>query len=96
MVNVFVCRHPREAVWSFPLLENRLLLIGLGVEIALLLLIVFSSAGNWLFGTQAFAPAIWGIIAFLALVFGALEELRKRFVRHDARRTESASSPPPD
>ena len=94
MVNVFVCRHPREAVWSFPLLENRLLLIGLGVEIALLLLIVFSSAGNWLFGTQAFAPAIWGIIAFLALVFGGLEELRKRFVRRNARRAESV--PPPD
>ena len=96
VVNVFVCRHPREAVWSFPLLENRLLLTGQGVEIALLLLIVFSPAGNWLFGTQAFPPAIWGIIAFLALVFGALEELRKRFVRRNARRVESVSSPPPD
>ena len=57
VVNVFVCRHPREAVWSFPLLENRLLLTGQGVEIALLLLIVFSPAGNWLFGTQPFPPA---------------------------------------
>ena len=87
VVNVFVCRHPREAAWSFSFFENRLLLIGLGVEFSLLLLIVFSPAGNWLFGTQAFPPEIWGGIALLAVVFGGLEELRKRCVRRDARRT---------
>ena len=81
IANVFVCRHPREAAWSFPLCANRLLLVGLGVEISLLLLIVFSPAGQWLFGTQAFPPAVWGLIALLALAFAGCEELRKTVVR---------------
>ena len=81
VVNVFVCRHPREAAWSFPLFENRLLLIGLGVEFSLLLLIVFSPAGHWLFGTEAFPRGVWGLIVVLVLVFGFCEEVRKIVAR---------------
>ena len=81
VANVFLCRHPRAAAWSFPLAANRLLLLGLAVEVVLLLLIVYSSAGQWLFATQAFSPDVWGGIALMALVFGGLEEFRKFLVR---------------
>lgn len=49
LVNVFVCRHPSAPAWSFSLRSNRLLWLGVGVEIALLLLIVYSPPGQWLF-----------------------------------------------
>jgi calcium-translocating P-type ATPase len=84
VVNLFVCRHPQAAAWSFPWAGNRLLLAGLAVEIGLLLFIVFTPAGNWLFATQAFPYADWGAIVFLALLFGGAEEGRKYLLRRRA------------
>lgn len=81
MVNVFLCRHPQASALGSSLTNNRLLLLGLAAEIGLLLLIVYTLPGNRIFGTQAFAPEIWGVLVMLALGFGALEELRKYWVR---------------
>ena len=85
VVNVFLCRHPRESAFSFPLLGNRFLLIGLVSELGLLLLIVFSPPGHWMFATQAFDAALWWPIVFLALLIGVLEEIRKFLVRRSGR-----------
>ena len=93
VVNVFVCRHPYAAAWSFPLTGNRLLLLGLCVEIALLLLIVYSPVGQWLFATQAFTPEVWGVIAVFAVIFGGLEEARKFFVRRRQASHQAVEQP---
>lgn len=79
-VNLFSCRHPKESAFRFPLFQNRLLLPGLAVEFILLLLIVYTSLGNVLFGTQPFDTAIWVPMIGLALGFGLLEEMRKRLI----------------
>lgn len=42
MVNVFLCRHPRESALHFSPWHNPLLLLGLGVELALIMLIVYT------------------------------------------------------
>ena len=81
MVNVFLCRHSRESALHFSPWQNPLLLLGLGVELALILLIVYTPLGNRIFGTLAFAPQVWPVIIGLALGFGVLEELRKYLVR---------------
>jgi len=81
MVNVFLCRHPREAAMRFPLTQNPLLLLGLGAELALILAIVYTPLGNEIFATQAFPPAAWGLMIVLALAFAGLEETRKFLVR---------------
>jgi calcium-translocating P-type ATPase len=81
MVNVFLCRHPREAAHSFSLRQNPLLLLGVAVELGLILLIVYSPPGHALFATQAFEPKVWLWIVLLALAFGLLEEGRKYLVR---------------
>lgn len=81
MVNVFVCRHSRQAASGFSLKSNPLLLVGVALEAGLLLLIIYSPLGNHLFSTQAFPPVYWGLTLLLALSFGALEELRKYLVR---------------
>ena len=81
MVNVFLCRHPRESALRFSMTQNRLLLLGLAAEIGLLLLIVYTLPGNRIFATQAFDPRLWGVFLLFALAFGAVEELRKYFVR---------------
>ena len=81
MVNLFACRHPRAAAMRLSLRQNPLLLLGLGVELGLILFIVYTPWGNGIFATQAFEPIVWVLILALALGFGGLEAGRKYFVR---------------
>jgi sodium/potassium-transporting ATPase subunit alpha len=81
MVNLFACRHPRAAAMRLSLRQNPLLLLGLGVELGLILFIVYTPWGNGIFATQAFEPMVWVLILALALGFGGLEAGRKYLVR---------------
>jgi magnesium-transporting ATPase (P-type) len=81
MVNVFLCRHPRRSAFSFGIAGNPLILWGIGAELALLLAIVYTPAGNALFGTAPLSPAVWLFVMPFALGMLALEELRKAVVR---------------
>ena len=85
IVNVFVCRHPRESALRFTLTSNPLLLIGLTAEIALILAIVYTPLGNLLFGTRPLALDAWLLMIPLALGFGLLEEFRKWLVRRNRK-----------
>ena len=81
VANVFLCRHPLKSSLSFGLASNRLILLGIAAELVLILGIVYTPAGNWLFGTAPVGPEVW----LLALVFAAamwlLEEARKAWLR---------------
>jgi sodium/potassium-transporting ATPase subunit alpha len=81
MVNVFVCRHPRLPAWHFPLLGNRLLLAGLAAEMALLLVILYTSWGNRLFGTAPLTAEVFLFAIPFALLLGVAEEARKALMR---------------
>jgi sodium/potassium-transporting ATPase subunit alpha len=81
MVNVFLCRHPLKSSLSFGLFSNPYLLLGLATELGVILFIVYTTAGNWLFGTAPIGAEVW----LLALAFAALmwvfEEARKAWLR---------------
>ena len=81
VANLLVCRHPRLAAWRQPFRGNRLLAVGWAVEIGLLLAIVLTPVGQWIFATATFPAWVWPVIGALAIVFGALEEARKHFAR---------------
>ena len=81
VANVFVCRHPREPFWRLPLFANRMLLFGIGSELALLLAIVFTPLGQAVFGTAPLAASVWLIGAGLALLLAVAEESRKAWCR---------------
>lgn len=81
MINVFLCRHPQQAALRFRLFSNPMLLAGLALELALLLLIIYTPWGNALFGTAPLAPEVWLLVLPLALLMGGLEEGRKAVVR---------------
>lgn len=85
MANLFVCRHPWLPFWRFPLLRNPLLPIGLAIELALLLAIVYTPLGNHAFGTQPLPLEVWLYTAPFALALVAAEELRKRMMRRKTR-----------
>lgn len=85
VINVFLCRHPSKSAFSFGLLGNPLILVGIAAELGLLLFIVYTPAGNWLFGTAPVGAPVWGAALGLALLMGVLEEARKAWVRRRPR-----------
>jgi potassium/sodium efflux P-type ATPase len=80
VANVFLCRSQKASAFTFGLFSNRLIWVGILAELVLILLIVYTSLGNRLFGTAPIAGRVWlFIIPFAAAMF-AVEELRKWLV----------------
>jgi calcium-translocating P-type ATPase len=92
VVNVFLCRHPRESALRFGLLANPLILWGIGVEALLLLAISYTPLGNAVFGAAPLPAAVW--LFLLALMPGMLlaEEGRKWLLRRAAARPAARRS----
>ena len=81
MVNVYLCRHPQHSLLSYGLGGNRYLQIGILAELAVILFILYTPAGNWLFGTAPISGTIWLLATTCAAAMCLLEELRKRWLR---------------
>lgn len=81
VVNVFLCRSDRRSTFSFGPVSNRLLLWGVGAELALILAIVYTPWGHMLFGTAPIGTAAWLFVIPFALGMLGFEEARKRLVR---------------
>ncbi len=88
VVNLFLCRHPTRSMLRGRLAPNRLLFVGLAAELALTLFIVYTPAGNWLFGTAALGGEVWLYALPFALAMAVAEELRKAWVRRASRRQQ--------
>jgi calcium-translocating P-type ATPase len=81
MVNVFLCRHPLKSSLSFGLFSNPYLLLALAAEAGVILFIIYTSAGNWLFGTAPFGVEVWLLALACAVLMWNLEEVRKAWRR---------------
>jgi len=81
VVNVFLCRHPRRSAFTFALWSNRLLWLGIAVEVALIMGIVYTPIGHKIFGTAPLPAHVWLLAAAFAIAMLAMEELRKWFLR---------------
>ena len=91
IANVFLCRHPTHSAFSIGLGENRLILAGLAVEVLLLVALVFSWPGQFLFGTAPPPSVTWGLMLGAAAAMVVLEETRKALVRHRTARGASGA-----
>jgi sodium/potassium-transporting ATPase subunit alpha len=85
MMNVFLCRHPTKSSLSFGLFDNPYILLGLAAELAMILLIIYTPAGNWLFGTAPIGAEPWLLALAGAAMMLALEEARKAWQRRRLR-----------
>ena len=82
--NLFAHRTERISVFSLGrkrFLDNRLIWLGIAVELVLALLIVYLPAANAVFGTGPFAPAYWLFLVAWAPALLIADELRKWVVR---------------
>ena len=81
MVNVFLCRHPLKSSLSFGLFSNPYLLLALAAEAGVILFIIYTAAGNWLFGTAPLGAEVWLLALACAVLMWVLEEVRKAWLR---------------
>ena len=77
MMNVVLCRHPFRSTFSFGFFGNPYILLGLAAELGVILFIIYTDTGNWLFGTAPVGIEVWLLATAGALVMWLLEELRK-------------------
>ncbi len=81
MMNVFLCRHPFKSSFAFGFFGNPYLLLGLAAELGVILFIIYTPAGNWLFGTAPVGADVWLLGLACAVLMWALEEMRKAWLR---------------
>jgi calcium-translocating P-type ATPase len=77
MINVILCRHPFRSSFSFGFFGNPYILLGLAAELGVILFIVYTDAGNWLFGTAPLGIEVWLLAIAAAALMWLLEEIRK-------------------
>ncbi len=82
IVNVFICRSDSQSVFSLGVFSNRVILAGIAVEMALIILIVYTPLGNALFGTIPIPAGVWLFVVPFACVMLLLDELRKKISIH--------------
>jgi len=81
VINVFLCRHPRRSLLACGFGGNGYLWLGIVAELAVIVVILYTPSGNWLFGTAAIGGTIWLLAIACAALMCVLEELRKLSIR---------------
>ena len=86
--NLFAHRTERISVLSLGwrrLLGNPLVWLGIGAELALVVLLVYAPLANEVFGTAPFAPSYWLFLVAWVPALLVADELRKAMVRRRER-----------
>ncbi|OHE60882.1 MAG: hypothetical protein A2Z47_08585 [Thermodesulfovibrio sp. RBG_19FT_COMBO_42_12] len=83
--NIFACRSSRESIFSIGFLSNRLIFVGIIVEILLQLFIVYHPWGNKIFRTAPVGLHVWLILIPFSIGLLMAEEVRKFYVRKWSR-----------
>ena len=82
IMNLFLCRHPSRSALARGSAANPLIWKGIATEAGLLMGIVYTPFGNWLFDAAPLDLEVWlYALPFAALMLGA-DEARKLWVRH--------------
>lgn len=86
IANVMVCRSRLLSILSLSIRTNYLILLGIATEIALLILIVYTSPGNIIVGTAPIPFKAWLFFIPFALLLLGMEEMRKFIIRRGLSR----------
>jgi sodium/potassium-transporting ATPase subunit alpha len=86
VANVFLCRSASAPALDRGVFRNPLIFIGIAVELGLILLIDYTTAGQMLFGTAPLPARVWLFVVPFALAMLLLDEGRKAIARGFLRR----------
>jgi magnesium-transporting ATPase (P-type) len=79
--NVFAQRSERVSIVRMGFGGNRLILLGIAVELLLIAAIVYLPPLQWVFETAPFAPAYWLLLVAFAPLLLLADELRKATIK---------------
>lgn len=79
--NAFACRSGRQPIWRLGITTNRALLAGIGVELAILLCLVYVPPVAAVFGMGPLQLVHWAILVTFPPFLLAMEEARKALTR---------------
>jgi magnesium-transporting ATPase (P-type) len=79
--NAFACRTEKEYVRRMGWLSNRSLILGIGVEVLLILLMIYFPPLAWVFEHLPLPPNWWAGLLLFAPALYVLEWIRKNIVR---------------
>jgi len=91
--NVYACRSETLSVSVRGLLDNRLIVLGVAIELALVAAIDYTSWGNAIFGTAPIPWIVWCVPVPFALGLIGFDRLFKQWQRSGAGHAVSASFP---
>ncbi len=80
IMNVFLCKLPNRSLFSGKLFDNPMMLWSIGLQIALIFVLIYTPWGHFIFGTAPLPAKTWLMIIPMAFVMLIFEELRKFFV----------------
>jgi sodium/potassium-transporting ATPase subunit alpha len=92
VVNVQLCRSRRTSIFAQPLFGNPLITLGIAAEMAIILVIDYTPAGQALFGTASIGWSAWAIVLPFALGTLMLDEARKAIMRRVAEPSRTDTS----
>jgi sodium/potassium-transporting ATPase subunit alpha len=79
--NVFLCRSPWRSIASIGLFDNKLIMVGVLLELLLAAMFNYTRLGNFLLDTAPIAKGVWLLLIASGVAMLVLEELRKAIVR---------------
>jgi sodium/potassium-transporting ATPase subunit alpha len=83
--NVFACRSSQESIFQLGILTNKLVIIGIVVEVLLSVFIIYHPLGNKIFGTAPVALEVWLMLVPFSIALLVAEEIRKVYARKMGR-----------
>lgn len=84
VANVFACRSFRQSVFSIGFFTNKLIFVGIAVELGLQFLIVYHPLGNEIFATRPMDLWMWMMLVPFAILLFAASEAEKILRRRKA------------
>ncbi|MEG4961541.1 MULTISPECIES: cation-transporting P-type ATPase [unclassified Microcoleus] len=86
--NVFACRSERTSIFSLGFFSNRLIWLGIAVEWALILSIIYFPSLQKVFATAPLSPWQWSLLIFCPPLILMADEIRKKIVYSSGKKIE--------
>lgn len=91
--NVFCCRTNRQSVFKVGIFKNKLVLIGIGAELCLILSLIYVPFLQGVFGLSPLVLKDWAFLGTFPVIMLGTEEIRKLIMRaFDRRKARSGKA----
>jgi len=86
---VFACRSSKSSIFKLGFFSNRLIILGIVVEVILSALIIYLPLGNRIFSTAPLGMEVWLLLIMFSVGLLFAEELRKFYIRGSDKKHRS-------